>query len=199
MKLIDRATKIEECRRIIKAFNIEVSKGKQGETNLNDVIDVIRELYSDGYSIETIANALNVTLAEVLLCVGIKRPKGLTSEEFFGVSSVYEESENPELALIAEETTVGYEGYSNFYIYEHKVTKENYVIIEVYNEIEHNLVDLDMILYSKSSDNSNKANAMCNPLVINKVANRVGVTNLYLELKPIINVMLKYTGIDIKG
>lgn len=199
MKLIDRATKIEECRRIIKAFNIEVSKGRQGEANLNDVIDVIRELYSDGYSIETIANALNVTLAEVLLCVGIKRPKGSTSEEFFGVSSVYEESENPELALIAEETSVGYEGYSNFYIYEHSKTQENYVIIEVYNEVGYNLVDIDMLLYSKSSDNSTKDTASCFPLVIDKAPNKFGVTNLYPELKPIVEKMLNYTGIPIEG
>ena len=157
MKLIEKTVKIEECRRIIKAFNIEITKESHGEANLNDIIDVIRELYEEGYKLETIANALKITLAEALLSVGIKRPKDLTPEQFYGESSVYQESENPELVLLAEETAYGLDGYSNFFIYEHKETKENYVVIEVYNELAHNLVDLDMILFSKSSDKDRKS------------------------------------------
>lgn len=199
MKLIERTIKIEECRRIIKAFNINVSMGSHGEANLSDVMEVIRELYVDGYNLETIAYALEITLAEVLQCVGIPRPKDLEPEQFFGVSSVYENVDGTDLVLIAEEQAYGLEGYSNFYIYEHSKTKDNYVVIEVYNEVGYNLVDLDMVLYSKASDNSTKDTATCYPLVIDELPTKDGLVKLYPELKPIIEEILKYTGISLEG
>lgn len=199
MKLLDRTVKIEECRRIIKAFNIEITKGSHGEANLNDLIDVIRELYYEGYDLETISFALNITLAETLLCVGIKRPEDVTPEHFFGYCSIYEESENPDLFLVADESVAGEAGFSNFHVYEHRKSRENYVIITVYNELIVRVADIDMILYSKASDNSAYDNAKCNALVIHRLVNAEGKSDLYPELKPILEDFLKHTGIDITG
>jgi hypothetical protein len=198
-ELLGRAEKIIECKKIVEAFNIQVSKGSHGEANLNDLIDVIRELYENGYDLETISFALKITLAETLLCVGIKRPAQLTPQQFFGYCSIYEESENPDMVLIADESVAADSGFCYFCIYENKTTRENYVIITVYNELIERVADIDMILYSRSSDNSNYDNAKSNPLIINRVVNEVGKANLYAELKPILEEMLKYSGIDIAG
>ena len=83
-KLLDKVEQIEDCKRILNAFGGKLIE-LQGKYLVPDevLLEALNKLYLNGYSIEVLARASNLTMAKVLKILGIDERKGKRSKEAF--------------------------------------------------------------------------------------------------------------------
>lgn len=112
-KLLDKIEQIEECKRVLQAFGGRMVE-LHGKYLVPDevMLESLNKLYLNGYSIEVIARASNLTMAKVLKVLGIVERKGKGSKtDYYGKVindkdfEAYVDSYHKKLVCIQKETT----------------------------------------------------------------------------------------------
>jgi hypothetical protein len=142
-KQLDKVEQIEDCKRILNSFSGKLIE-LQGKYLVPDevMLKLLNKLYLNGYSIEVLARASNLTMAKVLKVLGIDERKDKRSKAAFYGKVIpdkdideYIDSYHKNLVCIQKETTRTQKGTILIeYILESKYDHLIYVVTAEYEE-----------------------------------------------------------------
>lgn len=142
-KLLEKIEQIEDCKRILEAYGgrmIELSDRYLVPDNV--LLESLNRLHLQGYSIEVIARAANITMAKVLKVLGIDERKDRRSKQAYYGKVIndkdfeeYIDSYHKKLVCISKETSRTPKGTILIeYILESKYDHLIYVVTAEYEE-----------------------------------------------------------------